>query len=78
MAEWMIKRNEREAGPFSSQVVLQNIKNGIIHKTDLIRKKGQPKWGTCSQLQGVTFPEQIDHIIFLQSQIFLLNLLLFF
>ncbi|MDA7938255.1 DUF4339 domain-containing protein [Pirellulales bacterium] len=62
MAEWMIKRHEREAGPFSSQVVLQNIQKGKILKTDLIRKKEQPNWGTCSQLKGVTFPEQTDHI----------------
>ena len=62
MAEWMIKRHERKQGRSVVKLYFRTSRRGKFLKLISSEKKDSPKWGTCSQLQGVTFPEQIDHI----------------
>ncbi len=50
---WIVKRGEKEQGPFSAQQLKQFAEAGKIRKTDLVRKQGTEKFVPALKIKGL-------------------------
>lgn len=55
-SSWIVKRGDKEGGPFTSPQLRSLAKSGQLRRTDLVTREGSQRFVKAEEIKGLNFP----------------------